>query len=117
MLSQKKKKRIRCPIINNLDRNVIVFLDLRSLVFPILSILLFSSISLHCSVKKASLSLLPISVTLYSVRCIFPFLLCLSLLFFSQLFVSPPQGTALLLAFVFLGDGFGPHLLYSVTNL
>ena len=33
--------------------------------------------------------------TLHSNGCIFPFLLCLSLLFFSQLFVRPPQTTIL----------------------
>ena len=33
--------------------------------------------------------------TLHSNRCIFPFCLCLSLVFFSQLFVSPPQTTIL----------------------
>ena len=33
--------------------------------------------------------------TLQSNRCIFPFLLCLSLLFFSQVFISPPQTTIL----------------------
>ena len=33
--------------------------------------------------------------TLHSDRCIFPFLLYLSLLFFSQLFVRPPQKTIL----------------------
>ena len=53
----------------------------RSLVFPIL---LFSSISLHHSL---------FSGTLHSVGCIFSFLPCLSLLFFSQLFVKPPQTT------------------------
>ena len=58
----------------------------RSLVFPIL---LFSSISLHWSLRKAFLSLLAIlwnSAMIYIY--IFPFLLCLSLLFFSQLFLS-----------------------------
>ena len=34
--------------------------------------------------------------TLHSVKCILPFLLCLSLLFFSQLFVRPPQTTMLI---------------------
>jgi len=33
--------------------------------------------------------------TLHSIRCVFPFLLCLSLLFFSQLFIRPPQTTTL----------------------
>ena len=68
-----------------------VFLK-RSLVFPIL---LFSSISLHCSFKKAFLTLLAVSWTLHSVEYVFPFLLCLSLLFFPRLFVKPPQTATL----------------------
>ena len=47
----------------------------------------------------------------------FPFLLCFSLLFFSQLFVSPPQTAILLFAFLFHGDGLDPCLLYNVTDL
>ena len=60
----------------------------RSLVFPIL---LFFSLALHCSLKKAFSSLLAI---LWNSAFVFPFLLCLSLLF-SQLFVRLPQ-TAIL---------------------
>ena len=60
-----------------------------SLIFPIL---LFSSISLHCSLRKVYLSLLFFG-TLHSDGYIFPFLLCLLLLFFSQLFVRLPQTT------------------------
>ena len=64
----------------------------RSLAFPIL---LFSSISLHCSFKKPFLSL---PATLWNSAFswyIFPCLPCLSHLFFSQLFVKPPQTTTL----------------------
>ena len=64
----------------------------RSLVFPIL---LFSSISLHWSLRKAFLSSLLFFGTLHSDAYIFPFLLCFLLLFFSQLFVRPPQTTIL----------------------
>ena len=71
----------------------LIFLK-RSLVFPIL---LFSSISLHWSLKKAFFSLL---ATLHSYAYIFLFLLCFSLLFFSQLFMRPPQ-TAVLLFCIF----------------
>ena len=39
--------------------------------------------------------------TLHSNRNIFPFLLCFSLLFFSQLFVRPPQTTILLFCISF----------------
>ena len=63
-----------------------------SLVFPIL---FFSSISLHWSLKKTFLSLLAILGTLPSNGYVFPFLLCLLLLFFSQLLVSPSQPTIL----------------------
>ena len=66
----------------------LIFLK-RSLIFPIL---LFSSISLHCSLRKVYLSLLFFG-TLHSDGYIFPFLLCLLLLFFSQLFVRLPQTT------------------------
>ena len=45
--------------------------------------------------------------TLYADEYIFPFLLCLLLPFFSQLFVSPLRQSFCLLAFCLLGDGFG----------
>ena len=85
----------------------LIFLK-RSLVFPIL---LFSSISLHWSVRKAYVSLLFFG-TLHSSGYIFPFLFCLSLLF-SGLLRQP----FCLFAFLFLGDGLDPCLLYNVTNL
>ena len=58
--------------------------------FLVFLILLFSSVSFHCSFKKACLSLL-FSGTLYLVGYIFPFLLGFSLLYFPQLFVKPSQ--------------------------
>jgi len=68
----------------------LIFLK-RPLVFPIL---LFSSISLHWSLRKAFLSLLAILWNSAFNGYIFLFLLCLWLLFFSQLFLRPqPQGT------------------------
>ena len=69
----------------------LIFLK-RSLDF---SILLFSSVSLHWSLRKAFSSLLPIHGTLHSDGYVFPFLLCLSLLFFPQVFVRPSQTTIL----------------------
>ena len=60
----------------------------RSLIFPNL---LFSFISLHLG--RPSYLPLPFSGTLYSVGYTFHFLLCLSLLFFPQLFVKPLQTT------------------------
>ena len=57
---------------------------------------MFSSISLHWSLKKAFLSLLAILWN-SAFRCLYlSFSFCFSLLFFSQLFVWPPQ-TAILL--------------------
>ena len=75
-----------------------VFLK-RSLVFPIL---LFSSISLHCSLKKAFLSLLAIlwnSAFSWVYLSVSPWL---SFLFFSQLFVRPPQTTTIVFLDFFL---------------
>ena len=67
----------------------LIFLT-RSLVFPIL---LFSSISLHWSLRKAFLSHLAILLNSAFRWSIFAFLLCLWLLFFSQLFIRPWQIT------------------------
>ena len=69
----------------------LIFLK-RSLVFPIL---LFSSISLDWSLRKAFLSLLAILEILHSDGNIFTFLLRLLLVFFSQPFVRPSQITVL----------------------
>ena len=86
----------------------------RSLVFPIL---LFSYISLHWLLKKAFLSLLAVLWN-SAFRCLYlSFSLCFLLPFFSQLFTRPPQTAILLFAFLFLGDGLDPCLLYNVTNL
>ena len=68
-----------------------VFLK-RSLVFPVL---LFSSVSLHCSFKKAFLPLLAVLWNSASSCYIFPFPPCISLLFFPQLFIKPSQTTTL----------------------
>ena len=69
----------------------LIFLK-RSLVFPIL---LFSSISLHWSLRKAFLSLLAILWNSAFKIQMGIFFLCVSLLFFSQLFLRPPQTTIL----------------------
>ena len=66
----------------------------RSLVF-LTPILFFSSISLHCSLRKAFSSLLLILQNSALNGYIFPFHFCLLLLFFSQLFARPPQTTTL----------------------
>ena len=69
----------------------LIFLK-RFLVFPNL---LFSSISSYWSLKKAFLISLLFFEILHSDGYIFPLLLCLSILFFSQLFVRPYQTTIL----------------------
>jgi len=75
----------------------LIFLK-RSLVF---CILLFSSISLHWSLRKAFLSLLAILWN-SAFRCLYlSFFLCLSLLFFSQVFVRPPQTASLVFCISF----------------
>ena len=70
----------------------------RSLVFPIL---LVSSISLVDHWGRFSYLSLLFFGSLHSNRYIFPFLLCLSLLFFSQLFVRLPLTTILPLCISF----------------
>ena len=72
---------------------------------------------LLCSHKMLSYLYLLFSGTLHSVGCIFPFLLCLSLLFFSQIFVRPLQIPLCHFAFLFLGDEFDHHLQYNVVSL
>ena len=85
-----------------------------SLVFPIL---LFSSISVHCSHMKV-LSLLPILWNSAFSWVYFSFLLCLLLLFFSQLSVRPPQTTTLPSCLSFsLGWFWLPPPAYNVTTL
>ena len=54
--------------------------------------------------------------TLHSNGYIFPFLLCLSLLFFSQLFVRLRRQPFCPFAFLFLGDGLDHCLLYNVRT-
>ena len=69
----------------------------KSLIFPIL---LFTSISLLCSLKKVFLSLLAILWNSASRWYIFPFLLCFLLLFLSHLFVRSSQKIICLVSFV-----------------
>ena len=73
--------------------------------FLVFLILLFFFISLHCSLKKIYYFSLLFSVTLRSVGYIFPFLFCLSFLFFSQVFVRSPKTTICLFC-IFLSWGW-----------
>ena len=72
----------------------------RSIVFPIL---LFSSVSSHWSLWRLSYLSLFFFGTLHLDGYILPFLLCLLLLFFSKLFIRPPQTTILLFCISFWG--------------
>ena len=86
----------------------------RSLVFPIL---LFSSISLHCSLRKAFLSLLAILWN-SAFRCLY--LSFSPSLFVFLLFTAICKASSdsyCFFAFLFHGDGLDPCLLYNVTNL
>ena len=91
----------------------LIFLKI-SLIFPIL---LFYSISLHCSLENIFFAFLPSLGTLHSNGYIFPFPLCLLFLLFSQLSVRPPQTTILPSCIHFIWDNFGHHLLYNLINL
>ena len=91
----------------------LIFLK-RSLVFPIL---LFSSSSLKDHWGRLSYLSLLFFGTLHSNRYIFPFFLCLLLLFSSQLFVRPPQTIILPFCISFSGGGLCHCLLYNVMNL
>jgi len=83
----------------------LIFLK-RSLVFPIL---LLSSIFSHWSWGRLYYLSLLFFGTLHSNGYIFPFLLCFLLLFFSQLFVRPPQ-TAILLFWISFSWGWSCSL-------
>ena len=71
---------------------------MRSLVIPLL---LFPSIIKHCSLKKTFLSFLAIFWNSEFNRMYLSSLFCFLLLFFSLLFVKPPQITTLLSCFYF----------------
>ena len=91
-----------------------VFLK-RSLAFPVL---LFSSTYLHCLSKNAFLSLLVVLWnSTFSWVYLSLFLPCFSLLFFSQLFVKPPQTTTLPSPISFSWGWFWSLPPYSVRNL
>ena len=86
----------------------------RFLVFPIYYFPLFLCI-VH--LRRLSYFSLLFSGTLHSDEFIFPFLLCLLLLFFSQLFVSTPQTTTLPSFICYSWGWFGHQLLYNIMNL
>ena len=93
-----------------------------SLIFlkrpPVFPILLFSFISLHCSLRKAFLSLLAIlwNSALRWVYLSFSPLPFASLLF-SAIYKASSGSHFAFLHFFFLGGGFDHHFLYKVMNL
>ena len=92
----------------------LIFLK-RSLVFPIL---LFSSVSLYWSLRKASLSHLAIlwnSAFKWVYLSFFSFAFCFSS--FHSYLQGLLQQPFCFFAFLFLGDGLDPCLLYNATNL
>ena len=92
--------------------SLIFWRDLQS--FPLYCFLLFLCID-HWG-KLSYLSLL-FFATLHSNGYIFPFLLCLSLLFYSQIFVRTPETAFLPFCTSFSWEWYDPCLLYSVMNL
>ena len=86
----------------------------RSLVFHIL---LFSSVSLHCSHKKAFLSLLAIFQNSAFSWVSFPFSFAFSFCSFSAICKTSSDNHFAFFAFLFLGNDFDHHLLYKVMNL
>ena len=83
---------------------------------PVFPVLLFSSVSLHFHWGRLSyLSLLVFGILL-SEEYIFPFLLCHSLLFFSQLMYDLLRQPFCLFPFLFLGESLHHSLLNNVTN-
>ena len=88
----------------------------RVLEWVVVPILLFASISLHWSVRKAFLFSMLFFGTLNSVGYIFPFLLCFLLLFFSQLFLRPPQ-IAILLICISFSWGSMPFLINASCTM
>ena len=83
----------------------------RSLVFHIL---LFSSISLHWSLKKA---FLPLLAVLWNSSFSWVYVFSFAFHFSSYLSVVISGNHFDFLNFFFLGDDFGHHLLFSVMNL
>ena len=73
----------------------------------------------HWSLRKAFLSLLAILWNSAFKWVCLPFLICLSLIFFSQLFVRPPQTIILPFAFLFCGPlekGMASHFSILATS-
>ena len=97
-----------------LEGVAISFSGKRSLVFPEISSLSHSIVFLYffaLIAEKGFLIATCYSLDLHSDAYVFPFLLCFSLLFFSQLFVRPPQTAILLFCISF------PWGLYGMSSV
>ena len=81
---------LSCPSLHEIFPWYLIFLEISSLLRSIVFLFL-------CIVHLGKLSYLslPFPGSLHSVGCIFPFLPCILLLFFSQLFAKSPQTTTL----------------------
>ena len=85
-----------------------------SLIFPIL---LFSSVSLHCSLHKTFLSLLSILWnSAFRFMCLFLSPFAFGFSSFPSYLSGLLRQSFCLVVFLFLGDGFSHHLLYNVMN-
>ena len=86
--------------------------------FLVLPFILFSSISLHCSLEKAFLSLLAILWN-SAFRWVYLFFspLPFTSLLFSVICKASSDSHFAFFAFLFLGDGLDHCLLHNVTNL
>ena len=107
-----------CPSLHEMFPWYLIFLK-KSLVFPIL---LFPSISLHWSLRKAFYLFLLFFGTLHSNAYIFPFLHCFSLLFYTAICKASSDSHFAFLHFFSLGMVLIPvqwhcTFLYNVTNL
>ena len=112
-------------LFNTLSRFVIAFLPRsKSFFFNFMAVVTIcsdfgspqNSLSQFHLRRLSYLSLL-FSESLHSDEYIFPFLPCLLLFFFPQLFVKLPQTTILSSCISFSLGGFGHCFLYNVMNL
>ena len=97
-----------------ISRFFCLFVFKRSLVFAILLFFPLPPCIVH--LKRLSYLSLLFSGTLHSVGYVFPFLPCLSLLPFSQLFVKLTHTATLLSCISFSLRWFGYHLLHNIMK-
>ena len=101
-----------CPTLHEMSPWVSLIFLKRSLVCPLL---LFSSISHHCSLKKAFVSLFAILDLCIQLCIPFPFSFAFCFPSFSAV-CKAFSDSSLPSCISFLGDGFGHHLLYMLRT-